>query len=65
VPIIIDKIEVFIDFHIFAILEFNLIIGYPLDKLFKKKYSHGGLNEEFGKIALTNHSDIPMAEHHC
>jgi hypothetical protein len=28
VPIIIDKIEVFIDFHIFAILEFDLLIGY-------------------------------------
>ena len=34
VPVLIDKIEVFVDFHIFAILEFNLLIGYPLDKLF-------------------------------
>jgi hypothetical protein len=35
-PVIIDKIEVFIDFHIFAILEFVLLIGYPLEKNFKK-----------------------------
>ena len=30
-PIIIDKIEVFIDFHIYAILEFDIFIGYPWD----------------------------------
>ena len=38
-PIIIDKIEVFIDFHIFAILEFELLIGHPLDNLFQEKPS--------------------------
>jgi hypothetical protein len=30
VPVIIDKIEVFIDFHIYAILEFDILIGYLL-----------------------------------
>ena len=34
VLVTINKIEIFIDFHIFAILEFDLLIGYPLDKLF-------------------------------
>ena len=34
VSVIIDKIEVSIDFHIYAILEFELIIGHPLDNLF-------------------------------
>ena len=34
VPIILNETEVFIDFHIFAILEFDLLIGYLLDKLF-------------------------------
>ena len=34
VPVKIDKIEVFIYFHIYAILEFDLLIGYPIEKLF-------------------------------
>jgi len=34
VPIIIGKAEVHLDFHIYAILEFELLIGYPLDNLF-------------------------------
>jgi len=38
-PIEINKIEDFIDFHIFAILEFDLLIGYPLEKLFQEKPS--------------------------
>jgi len=32
VPIKIDKIEVSIDFHIYAILEFDILIGYPFEK---------------------------------
>jgi hypothetical protein len=59
-PIIINKIEVFIDFHIFAILEFNLLIGYPVEQLFKEKSSHGGLDEKFGKTAFA--SPIPCPE---
>ena len=66
VPIIIDTIEVFIDFHIFAILEFDILIGYPLDKLFKEKPSHRSLDEKFGKTASTIpifYPKIPMAKH--
>jgi len=63
VPIIIDKIEVFIDFDIFAILEFDLLIGYLLDKLFQEKYPHGSLSEKIGKTASATHLEIPMAEH--
>ena len=33
-PIKIDKTEVHLDFYIFSILEFDLLIGYPLEKLF-------------------------------
>jgi hypothetical protein len=29
----INRTKVHLDFHIFAILEFDLLIGYPLDKL--------------------------------
>jgi hypothetical protein len=38
--------------HIFAILEFDHLLGYPLDKLFQEKYPHGSLSEEFGKLPL-------------
>jgi hypothetical protein len=49
VPINIDKTEVHLDFHIFAILDFDLLIGYPFEKLFQEKLSHGSLNEKFRK----------------
>jgi len=52
------------DFHIYAIFEFDLLIGYPFEKLFQEKSSHGSLNEEFGKIASATHSVIPKAEYH-
>ena len=59
VPVIIDKIEVFIDFHIFAILEFDLLIGYHLDKLFEEKPSHGFLDEKFGKNCFRHSYLLP------
>ena len=31
VLLILDKIEVHLDFHIFDILDFDLLIGYPLE----------------------------------
>jgi len=34
VLITIDKIEVHLDFHIFAILDFDLLIAYPFEKSF-------------------------------
>ena len=61
-PIIIDKIEVHLDFHVFVILEFNLLIGYPCEKILQKQL--GSLNEEFGKTASATHSEIPMAKQH-
>jgi hypothetical protein len=56
VPIIIDKIKVFIDFHIFTILEFDLLIGYPIENLFKEKPILGSHDEKLGKTA----SAIPI-----
>jgi hypothetical protein len=32
----IHETEVYLDFHIYAILDFDLLLGYPLEKLFKK-----------------------------
>ena len=37
VPVKIDKNKVHIDFYIIAILEFELLIGYPFKKLFSRK----------------------------
>ena len=42
VLITIDKIEVHLDFHIYDILDFDLLLGYPLEKLLA---SHGSLDE--------------------
>ena len=36
-----DKIEVHLDFHIYNILNFDLFLGYPLEKLLA---SHGSLD---------------------
>jgi hypothetical protein len=41
VPITIDEIEVFIDFHMYAILEFDLLIGHPLENLIQEKLPLG------------------------
>ena len=67
VPIEINETEVHLDFHIFAILDFELLIGYPFEKLFQEKPSHGSLNEEFKKTTFAtpiSHLDIPMAKYH-
>jgi hypothetical protein len=63
-PVIIGKTEVILDYHIFAILEFNLLIGYPLEKLFQEKSFHGSLDEKLGKTASATHLETPMVEHH-
>ena len=65
-PVRIDEIKVFIDFHNFAILEFELLIGYSVEKLLKQKPSHGNLNEKFGKTASAIpifYPEILMAKH--
>jgi hypothetical protein len=67
VPIEINKIEVHLDFHIYDILDFNLLIGYPSKKLFQEKSYHGSLDEKLGITASATsipHLEIPMAEHH-
>jgi hypothetical protein len=51
-PIEIHKTEVFLDFHIYAILDFDFLIGYPLKKLFQEKTFHGSLSKKLGKPLL-------------
>jgi hypothetical protein len=65
-PVVINKTKVRLDFDIFAILEFDLLIDYPLDKLFKENPSHGSIDDKFGKAASSIHIfhlEILMAKH--
>ena len=43
VPLIIDEIEVNLDFHIFDILDFDLLLGSPFEKLLT---SQGSLDKK-------------------
>jgi hypothetical protein len=45
------KIKVFVDFHIYTILEFDILIGHPLENLIQVKPSHGSLGEKLGTTA--------------
>jgi hypothetical protein len=49
VPLTIDKIEVNLDFHVFDILDFDLLLGYPLEKL--SDVSEGTLDKNLRKIS--------------
>ena len=58
VPFTIDKIEVHLDFYIYDILDFDLLLGLPLEKLLA---SHGSLDEklrEIGSATATPHLEI-------
>jgi hypothetical protein len=46
----IDKIKVVLDFYIFVILEFDLLICCPLDKLFQENLPMGALMRNLGKL---------------
>jgi hypothetical protein len=50
-PIEIDKIEVHLDFHVFAILDFDLLIGYSFENLFQEKnLPLGALMKSYEKL---------------
>jgi hypothetical protein len=59
VPMEINETKVFLDFHIYAILDFDLLIGHPLKK-FQEKPSYGSLDERLGTTASAN--PIPCPE---
>ena len=47
-PLIIDKIEINLDFHIFDILDFDLLLGFLLEKLLS---SQGSLDKMLRKTS--------------
>ena len=62
-PLIIDKIEVNLDFHIFDILDFDLLLGSPFEKLIVHQ---GSLDEMLRKAAsatTTSCLENPVAKH--
>ena len=60
ITIIIDKIEVHLDFYIFDIMEdFDVLLGFPLEKLLQQKSSQGSLDDEFGKTTSTTPISCP------
>jgi hypothetical protein len=52
VPIIINETEVHLDFHIYAILDFDLLIGCPFEMLFMKNLLMGALMKSLGRLLL-------------
>ena len=61
-PLIVDKIEVNLDFHIFDILNFDLLLGSPFEKLL---ISQGSLDKKLRKTASATVSCLEnsMVEH--
>ena len=58
-----DKIEVHLDFHIFDVLDFDLIIGYPLEiSLTSHQGSLAGLLRETAFATATPHSENLLAK---
>ncbi|CAO1940429.1 unnamed protein product [Urochloa humidicola] len=59
----IDKIEFILDFHIFDILDLDLLLGYPLEELLDA--SHGSLDGKLWEAVFaiaTSYPENPMAK---
>jgi hypothetical protein len=56
----INETEVFLDFHIYVILDFDLLIGYPLETLFQEKPFDGNLSEKLGKNRFRYSYPLPQ-----
>jgi hypothetical protein len=59
VPITIDKIDMHLDFYIYNILDFDLLLGLPLEKLLA---SHGSLDEKLREVASASCSENLLAK---
>ena len=63
-PVKIDKIEVRLDFHVYPIIDFDLLLGSPIENLLQEKSSQGSLSYESGETSPISYTENPMAEHH-
>jgi hypothetical protein len=64
-PIIMEKTEVRFDIHIYPIIDFDLLLGYPLQKLLTT--SEGSLDKKLTEIAsatATSCLENPMVKSH-
>ena len=67
VPVNIDKIKVRLDFYVYPIVDFELLIGFPLENLLQETSTQGSLSYDSGQTTLTTPvscPEIPMVEHH-
>jgi hypothetical protein len=64
VSVEIDKIEVCLDFHVYPIVDFDLLLGSPLENLLQEKSSQGILSYESEETSPISFPKNPMAEHH-
>jgi hypothetical protein len=65
VPITIDKTEVCLDVHIYPIIDFDLLLGYPLEEHLTT--SQGSLDEKLRETASTTATSClenPMTKSH-
>jgi hypothetical protein len=60
-PMKINETEVRLDFHIYAILNFDLLIGCPSEVCFQVKPSYGSRNEELGEIVIATPIPYPKS----
>ena len=54
VPIWYDKTEIALDFHIFEVQDFDVLIGHPVEKLFQNISSLGTLDVTLGGRAFSS-----------
>ena len=62
-PLMIDKIEVNLDFHIFDILDFDLLLGSPFEKLLTSQRSLDKMLRKAASATTTSCLENPMAKH--
>ena len=59
IPIVVDKIKVHLDFHIFAILDFDLLLGFHLESLCLVSTSQASLNQTPRKTSDPSPASLP------
>ena len=53
VPVWYEKSEIAVDFHIFEVQDFDVLIGHPIEKMFQNISSLGTLDVTLGDKAIS------------